>query len=290
MDTAAIPDVLAISIAMSLGVFASSVLHLSQGLMRLGLINLRNNPKDRSARWSYFAGLLMNFTAPLWVMLANLFAPTIWFTSMFATGLVALLVFSRWVLHEPLNTWQVGGAALILLATAILALSLQGDMASSGPTLSLLAAATMIWVLAAPLIGLAVKDARLSLQELFFGALAGGFLALDALWKRLAQTTETGEVSLLPDHPGGWLLLLLSFAGAGGAFLMMQWSFLRHCRASAVVISYNVVYVLLPLALTLIVSGVAALSVNTVLAVALLLTGAALTAKRPDVRAASTLH
>ncbi|MCH8532050.1 MAG: hypothetical protein LAT65_14455 [Saccharospirillum sp.] len=286
MDTATLPETLAIAIAMILGVFASSVLHLSQGLMRMGLMNLRINPQDRRARWRYIAGLLMNFTAPLWVMLANLFAPIIWFTSMFATGLVALLVFSRSVLKEPLSSWQVAGAALILLATAALAASLRGDMAGSESDIQTLVVATLIWVMAAPLVGWALKRNRLSLQELFFGALAGGFLALDALWKRLAQTSATGEVNLLPEDPSGWLLLLSSFTGAGGAFLMMQWAYLRQCRASAVVISYNVMYVLLPLGLTLIVSGTEALSVATVVAVMLLLVGAAMTANRPAAEAA----
>lgn len=90
---------------------------------------------------------------------------------------------------------------------------------------------------------------RLSLQEWVFGMAAGGFLALDALWKSLAQTRATGQMGLLPDTNIGWWLLLTSFLGAAGAFAMMLWSYWRHCRASGVVVGYNIMYVVLPLLL-----------------------------------------
>ncbi|MCH8550372.1 MAG: hypothetical protein LAT62_00455 [Natronospirillum sp.] len=56
-------------------------------------------------------------------------------------------------------------------------------------------------------------------------------------------------MGFLPQAPESWIYFGLSFLGAAGAFLMMQWSYWRHCRASGVVVGYNLMYVTLPLAL-----------------------------------------
>jgi|GEM_PF-3864928 len=70
-------------IAMAIGVVASAVIHLSQGLMKLGIRRLQGVDAKGRARHLYALGLGLNLTAPLWVMLANPFAPTVYFTSMY---------------------------------------------------------------------------------------------------------------------------------------------------------------------------------------------------------------
>lgn len=236
-------------IAMVLGIGSSAALHLSQALMRLGLVRMRAGDGAGRHRLIYGLGLGLNFTAPLWVMVANLFANTLWFTSMFATGLVALLLFSCLVLKEPVNRFQVAGSMGIIAGTLLIAAA--GFRGSTGqrmdPGTDLLLATSLLWVVVMPSLAVLSRGRPLALQETVFGLSAGGFLALDALWKGMAQRRTDGGVGILPETMTGWLLLLASFGGALGAFLMMQWSYLRKCRAYGVVIGYNLMYVALPL-------------------------------------------
>jgi len=237
-------------IAMLLGVGSSAALHISQALMRLGIVRMRGADARRRDRLAYGLGLVLNFSAPFWVMAANLFADTLWFTSMFATGLVALLLFSCLVLKEPVTRHQVIGSTGIVTGTLLIAVA--GFRGSTGLRMDLgtdlLLMVSLLWGVVMPSLAALSRGRPLALQESVFGLAAGGFLALDALWKGLAQRRADGGVGLLPDSAAGWWLLLASFGGALGAFLMMQWSYLRHCRAYGVVVGYNLMYVTLPLA------------------------------------------
>lgn len=238
-------------VAMLLGVASSGTLHISQALMRLGISRLRSGDRRATTRLLYALGLLLNFTAPFWVMAANLFADTLWFTSMFATGMVALLMFSVWVLKEPINRWQILGAVGIVIGTILIASA--GFSGSTGErtgfSLELLLAASLFWLVVMPMAALLTRHQVLTIQEVIFGLAAGGFLALDALWKSLAQQRVDGSVGVLPQGLEAWALLGVSFLGAAGAFLMMQWSYWRHCRAAGVMVGYNLMYVTLPLSL-----------------------------------------
>lgn len=239
-----------ILIAVLLGIGSSSALHISQALMRLAIVRMKSGGGGRN-RLLYLSGLTLNLTAPLWIMVANLFADPIWFTSMFATGLVALMLFSWGVLGDPMSRFQVVGMLGLLSGTLILVGAGLTPPAAGQQTLTLplLTLASLVWLLGMPLLGLLTRHMALSFQEWIFGMAAGGFLALDALWKSLAQTSASGEMAFLPTTALGGGLLLVSFLGAVGAFVMMQWSYWRHCRASGVLIGYNIMYVLMPLVL-----------------------------------------
>ena len=94
-------------LAMAIGVLGTSVIHLSKGVMKRGLVLMRERvARPRTARSVYFAGVAMNFTNPLWVIIANRFAPTVYYTSMYGLGLVALLVYARFRLGENISRRQ----------------------------------------------------------------------------------------------------------------------------------------------------------------------------------------
>ncbi|MFC3853576.1 hypothetical protein ACFOSD_12075 [Salinispirillum marinum] len=263
-------------IAVVLGILASSCLHLSQGFMRLGIVRMRASTPVPGGRVFYVIGLLLNFSAPFWVMVANVFAPTLWFTSMFATGLLTLMVFSHYYLNDPITWPKTFGVSAILLATGLLAVTGLSAIQDFKPPLVLLLSVSLAWVLAMPTLAILCRHARLPIQEMLFGTAAGGFFALDALWKSAAQQMGGDTTQLLPATPLGWLILMASFGGAAGAFAMMQWSYLRFCRASAVVVSYNMIYVLLPLSLLALMGIWEAFTLPMLAAIVLLLGGAAL--------------
>lgn len=230
-------------IAMLIGVLGTSVIHLSKGLMRHGIAS--------HSRFAYSAGVLMNFTNPLWVIAANRFAPTVFYTSMYGLGLLPLLFFSRAVLGERLEHRQYRGISIIVLGTLLIGL---GNLLGSKPSLYgadrvILLSFAGIWVLGAPLVSRLIRRKEVRVQEYVFGIAAGGLAALEAVVKGVAQAGPEGS-TFLPQNPSGWWLFGISFLGAAGAFGMIQWSYFRRCRASMMGSLYDVAYVSLPLLLT----------------------------------------
>ncbi len=239
---------------MLIGVIGTSVIHMSKGLMKLGLLKLRashfSGGSRRTATAVYTTGMILNFTTPFWVMVANVFAPTVFYTSMYGSGLIALLIFSRFVLHEQLHRRHLVGAAIIIVGTGVLgAGELLGVPAKlSWPQLDPLIVITVVWVLGGIFPAALSRRRSIGFQEILFGLAAGGMAALDALLKGVAQ--QSGETSsFIPASTPGIILLASSFLVAAGAFGMIQWSYLRHCRASIMGTVYDLSYVGLPVLL-----------------------------------------
>ena len=269
-----------ILIAMLIGIAGTSTIHLSKGVMKHGVVLLRacalpeaatgsrsaalaetaaanaaagsaaSTARRVKARGIYTAGVAMNFTNPIWVIVANRFAPTVYYTSMYGVGLVSLLFFSHIVLHERLDGRRLLGAVVVIAGTLIVGL---GRIVTPVPamylanrTLVLLVAAG--WAVAAPLIALFSRRVSLTLQELLFGLFGGGLASLEAVLKGVAQSGAAGS-TFLPQTGPNWVIFVVSFLGAAGAFAMIQWSYLRRCRVSVMAAAYDVSYVALPLVL-----------------------------------------
>lgn len=230
-------------IAMTIGVVGTSVIHLSKGMMRHGI--------SSRLRLVYIVGVLMNFTNPVWVMLANRFAPTVFYTSMYGLGMVPLLVFSRAILGEQLGPRQYRGIAIIVVGTLLIGLgnALAGPPSLYGANRTVLIIIAASWAIGGPLIAALSGHRSIRIQEYLFGVAAGGMAALEAVLKGVAQAGPTTS-TLLPQDPASWWLFGVSFLGAAGAFGMIQWSYLRHCRASMMGSIYNVAYVTMPLILS----------------------------------------
>lgn len=267
-------------VAMLIGVVGTSVIHLSKGFMRHGI--------GARSRSMYILGVLMNFTNPLWVILANRYAPTVFYTSMYGLGLVPLVIFSRLVLKEHLDSRQYRGIVIIVVGTLLIGL---GNLMGGKPSLygvdrRVVGAIAVSWLVGAPLVAILLRHRAVRVQEYFFGIAAGGLAALEALVKGVAQAGPVTS-TFLPQSPVMWWLFGASFLGAAGAFGMIQWSYLRHCRASMMGSLYDVAYVLLPLILTTILVGDAVLGVWSLMGMGFLSIGVAQTIRTPAVSPAA---
>lgn len=250
-------------LAMLVGVAGTTTIHLSKGIMRLGLLRVRQPEySKRRARLIYALGIAMNFTNPLWVIVANRFAPTVFYTSMYGLGLLPLLLFSRSRLAERLYPRQYVAAGVIVVGTLLIGMGnlLGGKPSLFGANRSVLVGVVIAWFVGMPLLVALLRRRPVAFQELLFGVAAGGMAALEAVMKGVSQAGAT-ENTFLPQSPGSWWLFAVSFLGAAGAFAMIQWSYLRHCRASMMSSVYNVSYVATPLVLTAIIVPGASLHV-----------------------------
>jgi multidrug transporter EmrE-like cation transporter len=260
---------IAISIAVLVGIIGSSVVHLSKGIMKDGVV--------RRSTLLYLTGVAFNFTNPLWVIVANRFAPTVYYTSVYGLGLLALVLYGRRRLGETLSRRQLSGLLLIVFGTLIIGVS---EFSIPQPTLYSASRSTLFlvagaWIVGTPLIALVLPRSKGVLQEVFFGIAGGGFAALDAVAKGVAQAGADGS-TFLPTSPENWLVFGLSFLGAAAAFGMIQWSYVRSCRASMMGASYDVAYVALPLFLVPVLLGVPMVGLWCIVGLACLAAGAVL--------------
>lgn len=266
-------------IAMVIGVLGTSVIHLSKGVMKLGISRLQAVPEAAPpalpAALIYAVGIGMNFTNPLWVIVANRFAPTIYYTSMYGLGLIALLLFSRYVLREKVQARQITGVALIMLGTLVIGLFefTRNPPSLYGASRFRVILVAGLWLAAAPLAALLVRRRAIALQEVVFGIAAGGMAALEAVVKGVAQAGAL-ESTFLPRGGANWALFIVSFLGAAGAFGMIQWSFLRRCRASMMGAVYTATYAAVPLMIVPFLLGTAGVSAGCLAGIGLLVLGA----------------
>ncbi|TVP78208.1 MAG: hypothetical protein EA352_02380 [Gemmatimonadales bacterium] len=267
-------------IAIGVGVVGSFVIHLSQGLMRLGIRDGARGAGRRTWTW----GAILNLSAPLWVVVANRFGPTTLYTSMYAVGLLPLLWFSCVRLGRDLRGRDLVGAGIIMVGTALLGLDgLLGDRFSMADVRisPLLATGALTTLLVVPVAWLG-KVRPAAPQGILFGILGGTFLALDSLLKGVAQN-DSGQAAFLPSTGTGLLIFLLSFAGAAGAFGMVQWAHARNEAPSETVAGYDAAYVAVPVLLVPLALGQGG-SVSWLCwtALLLLLGGTALLVRSPD--------
>ena len=229
--------------ALLIGVAGSSVIHLSKGLMKYGRIC---EGKRKRQLW-FILGMILNFSAPVWILWANLFAPPVYFTSMYGSGLVVLLLFSSLVLGESLSALKMIGAVFVALGTLAIGLvRLQFPLPPLGGANPWpLVVFFCLWMLAFAGTMLRAKGLGIGTQEFLFGLFGGVLAALDVFLKGLAQST-TGEAAFWPRNGSGWLLLSLSLATAAGAFGAIQWSFRRQCRVAVMGTVYTLFYILSP--------------------------------------------
>ncbi|MFO7781253.1 MAG: hypothetical protein R6W94_06445 [Spirochaetia bacterium] len=262
-------------IAMAVGVLGTSTIHLSKGVMRLGLLRLRApETNKRRASIIYTAGILMNFTNPFWVILANRFAPTVFYTSMYGLGLLSLVLFSRYKLNEKLQGSQYAGILVIIAGTLLVGFGnlMGGTPSLYGANSGFLITVAILWLVLTPVFAVLLRRGAVGLQEIYFGLAAGGLAALEAMVKGVSQAGAVSN-TFLPQTTFAWWLFAASFLGAAGAFGMIQWSYLRHCRASMMGSIYDVAYVAMPLLLTAAIVDGAGLGVWKLAGLAVLIVG-----------------
>lgn len=245
-------------LASLIGIIATTQIHISKGLQKYGIDALRprdhrTHPPEHQKRKKiiYFIGIFLNNAAFLWVLVANLYAPTSYYTSMFGFGLVVLMLFSEYILHEKHTALQHIGAAIIAAGTILIGISRStGDV----PAMSLVDVRTVIIFVAVYfplnliLLGLALKLNWKKPLGILFGTLTGCAAAMDPIFKGIGQSFGA-QIKLIPHTPVGWFIFLASFLFGAIAFSFTQIGFYKHAKASTLVAFHNIALILMPLLL-----------------------------------------
>src|SRR4030043_157304 len=120
-------------IAMIYGIVGSVLFNVSKGMQRQSIDALsfifRKRGKRRAGEGGsgsakiaalYAPGFVLNNSLGLFAILANRYAPSSYYTSMFGTGMIALMLYSGIILREPIHPLQYAGAVVLTLGTLIL--------------------------------------------------------------------------------------------------------------------------------------------------------------------------
>jgi hypothetical protein len=237
--------------AMIFGFIGSTLFHLSKGFQRHGIEALElfstrkirreageeRPPKAGRKTALYVTGLVLNNSLGLFSILANRYAPSSYFTSMFGLGLITLMLYSGFVLKEPIGRLHYSGAGVLVVGTLIL-----GYDAVVRPPLSMggvhLPAAGIVFGLTLILGGALIYSARkkhsLKTLGVICGSLVGLSSGMDPVLKGIGQNFgESGR--FLPKVPAGWAIFLASFFFATFSIVVSQWAFKRGVHASIII-------------------------------------------------------
>ena len=274
---------------MSVGILSTVLIHISKAMERHGIeifdqIRAKRSGGSKNEPHTeenvkkpkiYVAGVLLNFTAPIWAILAGRYAAPSYFTSMYGLGLIALMFYSSNILHEPIEKIEYIGAGILILGTLVLGIEniFRPELDMSAIDLS------QIWLILGLLIligGICVvfayKNGKPMVVGLIFGLFAGATGGLDPVLKGIAQNLG-GTAGFTPSTPSGWWIFFVSFCLAATAFSFTQWGFAKDARASTLVPAYNSLYVVLPIIVMSIALPGFEITGYTILGMALVVTG-----------------
>ncbi len=241
-------------IASLIGIVATTQIHIAKGLQRYGIEGLRASSqrvvsKARKRRLLYVTGIILNNLGFLWALLANLYAPTAYYTATFGFGLVVMMLFSEFVLREPVSKFQHVGALTIAVGTILIGGG-RGNV-EVPPMQEIILERVGFFTIAyfVILLVLIVLSLKYKYQKpigMVFGLFTGGAAAFDPIFKGIGQQFGD-EMRFIPHSLEGWTFFGGSFLFGLLAFSFTQLGFYKHARASTLVAFHNVALILVPI-------------------------------------------
>jgi len=249
-------------IAMFFGVLGSIQLHIakalqSQGVKTLELLKLKNaGDGSEKLRYDgkihkskhYIAGLILSNTGFVWIILANRYAPSSYFTSMFGIGLIFLILYADKVMGEHVPASVYIGSAILLIGTLFLGYDgIKHDQLTMGDIdYKIVISTAALFLIAATLFIFFTPTRNKEIITVVSAFLAGGLSCFDPILKGLGQHSGD-EAGFLPTDSTGWIFFASSLIFTTYAFIVSQWSFSHKARVSLFVPVFNSVYILLPI-------------------------------------------
>ena len=209
------------------------------------------SPEKKKIFYLYIFALILNNTVMFYVWIAGTqdSVPSTYFTSVIGIGLIALLIYSYFVMKEPISKYEIIGAFTVIVGTVFIGYdSVIRDPIDQG---DIKVGAAMIAIVAFLLIGavfayFAFKKGTPAIIGLVFGMFSGGCGSMEAVLKGIGLAQGSEKTGFFPQTGPGWFAFVFSFLMATFAFTFTQWGFAKGARANALVPTFNSMYVLLP--------------------------------------------
>lgn len=248
-------------IAMIFGILGSIQLHIakalqSQGVKTLELLKISNSKETEKLKYDgkihkskhYIAGLILSNTGFIWIILANRFAPSSYFTSMFGVGLIFLILYADKIMGEHVPAGVYVASTILLIGTLLIGYdgTLHDHTTMTGIDHRIILTIALLFIIASTLFLIFIRKLKRMLITALGGLLAGGLSCFDPIFKGLGQ--HQGEVAtFLPQNNLGWLFFGSSLIFTTYAFILSQWCFSHKARISIFVPVFNSIYIILPI-------------------------------------------
>lgn len=261
-----------IAIGLFFGIVSTLCVHLGKAMERQGIeiYSKDKKLKDKGKKpIIYLVGVVFNNSVVLWQILSMQFTSAAVFSSVFGLGLILLMLYSHYILHEEIQKSEIFGAMFIIVGTTMIGfiqLTESPNPESINFTRLYLAMIVIILILLILFIyslktGFAVA--------IVFGIVAGTFGGLDNIFKRIGLKNGINEVGNLQTLP----YFILSFFLAISAFLICQYGFAKGAEASKLVPIYNSFYIIFPVIFELIISDHSFISIEKIIALIMITFG-----------------
>ena len=260
------------------GIANTMVLHLAKAMERHGIkiFSRKKTFKQKGKKpLIYIIGFALNNTVFIWQILGTTFASAAVFSSVFGLGLILLMLYSHYILHEEIKTPELIGALLIVIGTTLIGFLYIIEPPEAGVInyTNFFILLIFISVIFTILISYSWKT-KIGIA-LIFGAVAGTFGGMDNVFKRMGLSSS----NFLEAFAGLFRLEILSIIFVISFFLgllaltLTQIGFAKGAEASKLVPMYNSLYITGPVIFELIIIEGATVSIGIILSIIVIILG-----------------
>jgi drug/metabolite transporter (DMT)-like permease len=270
---------MSVALGLLFGIISTLVLHLSKAMERHGIeiFSRKKSFKEKGKKpLIYIIGFILNNTVIIWQILGTTFALASVFSSVFGLGLILLMFYSRYILHEEITKTELLGAILIIIGTTLVGLFfiLEPPIPEENVNyVNFFILILVIIILFTFLIGFSWKT-KIAVAFIF-GAVAGTLGGTDNVLKRIGLSSSNfidalaGLFRLELDS----FIFLFSFLAGFFALIITQIGFAKGADASRLVPMYNSLYISAPVLFEVLIVEGASVSLGIILSIAVIIIG-----------------
>jgi drug/metabolite transporter (DMT)-like permease len=269
---------MSVALGLIFGILNTLVLHLAKGMERHGIeiFSRKKSFKEKGKKpLIYIIGFALNNTVFIWQILGTSFASAAVFSSVFGLGLILLMVYSRYILHEEITSPELLGAVLIVTGTTMVGFFylIEPPVTGNVSYVNFFILLIIIIILFSILIGFSWKT-KIAVAFIF-GAVAGTLGGTDNVLKRIGLSSNNflevmaGLLQLNLDS----FIFLFSFLAGLFAMILTQIGFAKGADASKLVPMYNSLYIVAPVLFELLIVEGASISIGIILSIVVIIVG-----------------
>ncbi|MFW9969996.1 MAG: EamA family transporter [Candidatus Odinarchaeota archaeon] len=255
---------MSIVLGLLFGIINTLVLHLAKAMERHGIeiFSRKKSFKEKGKKpLIYIIGFILNNTVFIWQIIGTAFASAAVFSSVFGLGLILLMLYSRYILHEEITKTELLGAILIIIGTTMVGFFyiIEPEHNITVNYVNFFILIIVIVILLSVLIAFSWKT-KIAVAFIF-GAVAGTLGGADNVLKRIAQL----DFNIF--------IFLFSFLAGFFALIITQIGFAKGADASRLVPMYNSLYISAPILFELLIIEGASFSFEIMFSVILIIIG-----------------
>ncbi|MFX1554746.1 MAG: EamA family transporter [Promethearchaeota archaeon] len=260
------------------GILNTLILHLAKAMERHGIeiFSRKKSFKEKGKKpLIYIIGFILNNTVFVWQIIGTSFASAAVFSSVFGLGLILLMFYSHYILHEEISKPELIGAITIIIGTTMVGIfyTIETQPIGNISYVNFFILIIVIIILVLFLIGFSWKT-KIAVAFIF-GAVAGTLGGTDNVLKRIGLTSNNfievfaGLLDLELDS----FIFLFSFLAGLFAMILTQIGFAKGADASKLVPMYNSLYIAAPVIFELIIVQGARVSIGTIISILIIIVG-----------------